>query len=263
MATTKNIQSLERASAILELLGSGSSTELSVKEISDALALNKSTAFGLINTLTNLGYLQQNGENQKYALGMKILSLSNAVRVNNIIIRTVHPYLEALSYRFGETAHSAVEQGDSVIYLDKVEAQSSIYINTQIGTKNYMHCTGVGKCILAYMGEERRSRILSGHLRTITYNTITNAERMREELERVAAQGYAEDNEEIELGLSCVAVPVFSAPHAVACAISISGLTTRIKSTHHTEMVRALQDTSIQISQTLYNYTPRLEFNLE
>ncbi len=260
MATTKMIQSLERGFAILELLGS-SHEELSVKEISDALGLNKSTAFGLIHTLTRLGYLEQNDQNQKYTLGIKILSLSNAVRVHSIIIRAVRPHLERISHQFGETAHCAVEQGDSVIYLDKVEVQNSVYINTQIGTKNYLHCTGVGKCILAYMNRERQDRILSGHMRTMTYNTITNAERMREELNSVVRNGFAEDNEEIELGLSCVAVPVFSSANQVACAISLSGLTQRMANYGRDQIVKALQDASMQISQSLYSYIPSQEFH--
>ena len=91
MATTKTIQSVERAFSILEYLQQCGGGERSVKEIADALELNKSTAFGLINTLTTLGYLQQNADNQKYVLSLKLLSFSNTIKVQNSIIRTVHP----------------------------------------------------------------------------------------------------------------------------------------------------------------------------
>lgn len=258
MATTKPIQSLERAFSILELLG-GEESELSIKEISDRLALNKSTVFGAINTLMRLGYLIQNPKNQRYSLGMKILSLANSVKTHNVVIMTAHPYLEDLSRRFQETAHCAARHGDGVIYLDKVEAHRSIYINTQIGTRNYMHCTGVGKCILAYMKPEEQEKILSGNLRTMTYNTITNVERLKEELSRVAKLGYAEDNEEIELGLSCVAVPVFEAPGRVSFAISISGLTQRMQVANKREMVAALQAAASDISNSIYRYRPSPE----
>ena len=142
MATTKTIQSVERAFSILEYLQQCGGGERSVKEIADALELNKSTAFGLINTLTTLGYLQQNADNQKYVLSLKLLSFSNTIKVQNSIIRTVHPYLEQISLKYGEIAHCGVAQGDSVIYVDKVESSRSLSINTQIGTKNYLHCTG-------------------------------------------------------------------------------------------------------------------------
>ena len=154
MATTKMIQSLERAAMILELF-QNQVTELGLKEIVEKTGLNKSTAFGIVNSLTELGYLMQNNENQKYCLGPKILSLSTALRMNNVIVRITHPYLESIASRYQETVHSAIDAGNaSVIYLDKVESDSSIIINTKMGVKNYMHCTGVGKCLLAYKSEE-------------------------------------------------------------------------------------------------------------
>lgn len=261
MATTKNIQSIERAFSILELFQK-THDELGLKEISQALELNKSTAFGLVNTLLSLGYLHQNEQNQRYSLGLKVLSLSNAVKVHNIIIRIAHPHLVRLSGQFGETAHCAVEDNGSVIYLDKVEAQGAIYINTQIGAKSYIHCTGVGKCILAYMPPEKKEAILKSNLTTMTYNTLTNAERLREELSKIIQQGYATDNEEIEIGLSCVAVPVFSSLNKVVCAISISGFTPRIQTLNkQKEMVKALQQVSKEISVELYRYHPREEFH--
>ena len=118
MATTKTIQSLERAFAILELFQNNKS-ELSLKEISVSLNLNKSTTFGLVNSLTTLGYLLQNEDNQKYSLGLKILSLTNAVKTNNILIRASRPYLEELSAKYRETVHSAQELNGSIVYLDK------------------------------------------------------------------------------------------------------------------------------------------------
>ncbi len=251
VATTKNIQSVERAFSILELFAAGSA-EMSLKEIAAGADLNKSTAFGLVNTLASLGYLHQNDSNQKYTLGLKVLSLSNLVKVNSIIIRTVHPHLERLSHKFKETAHCAVESGDSVTYIDKVEAPGSIYINTQIGTKNYMHCTGVGKCMLAYSPEAKQQRILSGNLKTMTYNTITNAERLKEELVKIRQRAYATDDEEIEIGLSCIAVPVFAGEGYAAFAISLSGLTQRINGPHRQEMIEQLQQEAAAISRELY-----------
>ncbi|AKW17657.1 IclR family transcriptional regulator [Salmonella enterica] len=260
MATTKNIQSIERAFAILELFQKNRE-ELGIKEISQMLDLNKSTAFGFVNTLFSLGYLHQNEQTQRYSLGPKVLGLSNAAQIHNIIIRSAHPYLEMLSDQFGETAHCAVEVHGSVIYLDKVEAQGAIYINTQIGAKSYIHCTGVGKCILAYMSPERKEAILSRKLTTMTYNTLSKADQLRENLSLVVQRGYAIDNEEIEIGLSCIAVPVFNAPNKVACAISISGFTPRMQESDKQEkMIKTLQQYSQELSVKLYQYHPHEEF---
>ena len=254
MATTKNVQSIERAFSILELYQRTGCSEYSLKEISNELGLNKSTAFGLINTLTNLGYLRQNSENQKYALGLKLLSLSNTVKVQNIIIRAAHPYLEQICRKYGETVHCAVRHQGGVIYVDKVEATGSITISTQVGTQNDLHCTGVGKCLLAYMSPEEQERIYTGSLRTMTYNTITNSERLREEIRRVRQNGYAVDQEEISLGLSCVAVPVSSARETAACAISVSGMTSRIQTATANGLIDELKWVASSISKNVFDY---------
>lgn len=257
MATTKNIQSVERAFSILELFQKSNCAEYGVKEIADELQLNKSTAFGLINTLTNLGYLQQNLENQKYALSLKLLCFSNTIKLQNSIIRTVHPFLERLSQKYGETAHCAIEYNDGVIYIDKVQVTDSLYISTQIGTRNDLHCTGVGKCILAYMPQDSQERVLSSNLKTMTYNTITNSEQLRAEIQRIRENGYALDHEEIIVGLSCVAVPVFSGPNEVAFSISVSGMTSHIDLAIQNGVINELKQVAAEISKNTfgYNYT--------
>ena len=256
MATTKNIQSVERAFSILDLFHQAGKSELSVKEIAEGLHLNKSTAFGLINTLANLGCLQKDRSNQKYMLGLKLLSLASTVQTQNVIVLSVHPYLERLNRMYDETVHCAIRNGDGVVYVDKVDA-GSIHISTQIGSQNDMHCTGVGKCILAYLPESTQERILSKHMRSLTYNTITNSHQLREELELTRRRGYAMDNEEISIGLSCVAVPVFSAPDTVACAISVSGMTVRIRTATERGLVETLKRTAAEISREVFDYDYR------
>jgi len=252
MATTKNIQSVERALSILEIFKLGKK-ELSVKEISEEVELSKSTAFGLINTLSNKGYLQQNDENLKYGLGLKILALSNAVQKNNIIVQTVRPYLKSLSDKFQETSHCAIEENGAVIYIDKIEAVRSVYIKSEIGTKNYMHCTGVGKCFLAHMQDSKIEKIIEKPLRLFTYNTITNSRKLKKELETIRSNGFAMDNEEIEIGLTCVAVPIISSKGEPIAAISLSGPTSRMDEKHIEEIVADLKEVSKKICQEL-NY---------
>ncbi len=257
MATTKNIQSVERAFSILELFQKTGCPEHSLKEIAQQLNLNKSTTFGLVNTLTSLGYLQQNEENQKYALGLRVLSFIHTAKAQNTVIRTVHPYLERLNRKYGETIHCAVRHGDGVVYVDKLESTGSVYINTQIGTVNDLHCTGVGKCILAYMPAEDRERILSAPLRAATSHTIVDPKRLCAEIEQVRRQGYAEDNEEIAMGLSCLAVPVFSGPETVVCAISVSGMSTQLRIDRENGLLEDLMGIADEISRKVFGFETR------
>lgn len=255
MATTKIIQSLERAASILELF-QNQITELSLKEIVDKTELNKSTAFGIVNSLAELGYLMQNSDNQKYSLGPKILLLSTAMRMNNLIMRISHPYLENIANKYQETVHCAIDVGNaSIIYLDKVESDSSLVINSKLGVKNYMHCTGVGKCLLAYKSQDELDRILSFPLTARTYNTFTQKEPLYAELAKIKELGYAMDNEEIEIGLSCVSIPVFRAADTPGFAISISGPTSRILSKlKDTDLLEYLKTTAKELSRKIYSY---------
>lgn len=253
MATTKTIQSLERAFAILELFQNNKS-ELSLKEISVSLNLNKSTTFGLVNSLTTLGYLLQNEDNQKYSLGLKILSLTNAVKTNNILIRASRPYLEELSAKYRETVHSAQELNGSIVYLDKVEADTSIYINTQMETKNYMHCTGVGKVLLAYKSPEELDMFLDQPLKPLTFNTITDPDDFKKEMSKIHENGYGGDDEEIEIGLSCVAVPVMKAENKPGFAISLAGPTVRMNEHKKRGVVDDLKNTAAKLSEIIYGY---------
>lgn len=250
MGKTKNIQSLERAFAILELFGETNSM-MSVKEISTALQLSKSTVFGLINTLYNLGYLRQDSETLKYNLGPKVLALGSAVSQNDIIAKTAHKFLQEISDTFQETCLCVIEENGYVVYIDKTESTSSITLKTRIGTKKEMYCTGVGKVYLAYMPDERKEAILSKAMEKKTENTITDSDLLMAELEKIKKQGFAFDNEEFETGICCIAVPVFDKNKNVISAISLTGPVFRVKKLDMNILTDSLKEAAFNISKSL------------
>ena len=255
MATTKNVQALERAFAILELMRNSKKGEMSLKEIADGTGLNKSTVFGLVNTMANMGYIQQNESTQKYMLGLKLMSFSDPTMERNFLVKVIHPHLEEISRRFNETAHCAVRSDYEVLYIDKVESPDApIHINTQIGRTNYLHCTGVGKCVLAYAPDSVRDAFLSGFIPAITQYTITNPDEIRAELENTRAQGYAEDTEEGMIGLYCLAVPVFDPAGNMICSISISTIEKRMALAKENGIVGTLKDAAASITKELRAY---------
>ncbi len=256
MATTKMIQSVERAFAIIEYLESTAGDQKSIKEIADAVQLNKSTVFGIVNTLAALGYLTHDPQNQKYSLGLRFLGISEAISKNNSIIRIVHPYLKLLSDKYNETMHCAVQRENKLLYIDKVVPQKVIAINSQIGRYNYLHSTGVGKCFLAYMTPEDLDSFLAEEpLVRFTDTTITDPEKLKKELARIRKDGYSIDNEEGQPGVFCIAVPVFFAKDRVGCAISLSCTIMNSRDVRRKEVIEHLKTVSRTISKELYNYT--------
>lgn len=221
------IQSVDRALSILELF-STRRVELSVTEISNELNLNKSTVFGLLKTLLERGYLHQNMSNSKYSLGLKALEIGSNVQINDVLLQKARPYMKNLSEKFDESVFLAIEDNGEVLYIDRYLGTKTISLNSEIWMRDPIYCTGVGKCLLAFMNEDRREKILRNiKFEKRTKNTITNLKDLRKELEIIHNRGYSVDNEEFENGLICVAAPVANEEKGIVAAISVSTLTVR------------------------------------
>ncbi|MGE4293078.1 MAG: IclR family transcriptional regulator [Desulfovibrio sp.] len=252
MSEGRIIQSVARALSILELF-EGPSIDLSVTEIANKLDLSKSTAFGLINTLAHKGYLEQNPRDSRYSLGLKLLRLGGMVRKHSILCRKARPYLEQLVSEFSETVHLAVEKNGLVVYIEKIRGAKTIFMQSDVGAENPMYCTGVGKCLLAYMPEERRERIIRqmGELERRGPNTITDRDELRKELESIRGKGYCYDDEEYAPGLLCVAAPVESPGAGVVAAVSLSGAKAGIPSRKMEELTARVVEVAGKISAEL------------
>jgi DNA-binding IclR family transcriptional regulator len=249
MGKTRVIQSIDKAINILELF-KVSSRELSVKEISDELQISKSTAFGLINTLSMRGFLHQNPDNQKYSLGLALLELGELVQKNNIIYEKSKPHLEKVVNELNVTMHLAIVEKDEVVYIDTLEGKGSIFISSRIGTRNPVYCTGVGKCMLAFMKKDKRDKILEniGKMEKFTENTIVDKGEFLHELDSIARIGYAVDNEEFVTGIFCYAVPILNKFNEAIAAISILRPMPIVKDLERNELVDMMKEVSRNIS---------------
>lgn len=245
------IQSIERAADVLELFLTPSK-DLSVKEISEQLNLSKSTVHGIIKTLEHRGYLDQNPDDLKYRLGMKLFELGNKVGANLEIDKIARPIISSLVEDLQETVHLVVRNGDEVIYVEKVEGPFALRIYSQVGKRAPIHCTGVGKAILAFLGENEIERILSStNLQSFTHRTLTNVDEIKDHLKMVREQRYSIDDEEIELGLKCVAAPIFDHEGNVIASISCAAPTMRMDEEKMERVVKGIKNASLEISHSL------------
>ena len=247
----KNIQSVTRALAILELLATYRHGER-LTSISQELGLNKSTTHSLISTLENLGYVQQDQETAKYSLGLKLFELGQVVHANMDLRNIAMPFLQELALKFGETVHLAILSKGEVVYIDKVDAFRSIRIGSQIGGRNPAHCTGVGKVLLAGFTDKELTDIIGNvKLEKFTANTIVSKEELHKHLEKVKLDGFAVDQEEIEEGLSCIAAPIKNHRGKVIAGISVSGPTSRMHAEMLGELKNDVMGKALQISRRL------------
>ncbi len=244
------IQSVSRALGILKCFENFS--ELGLIEISDMMNLSKSTAYGLVNTLVSSGFLEQSYDSKKYKLGIKNFELGNYVKKRMDITKEARPYLEILLNQFHETIHIAKHYDGEVVYIDKVEGSDFSIVSSQVGRRAPMHCTGVGKAQLAYLPMHYLDKyIFSKPLKQYTSNTIITKEELLKELELIRERGYALDNEEIEIGLRCVAVPILGVDGKPLVGVSISAPSGRMIETRRQEIIEALLKFAKQFSRQI------------
>lgn len=216
------IKVLQKTFRLLELFND-QARELSVPEINQRLHYNKTTTFRIIANLEEEGYLEKNPETGKYRLGMKLFFLGSLVKPYRYLKSAAKPLLEQLNRASGETVHLAVLHKGEALYLSKLESRHTVrVVISQEGQRLPAHCSGVGKVLLSYLPtEEAKALVEERGLPAFTQHTITTWNKLEAELERIRAQGYAIDNEEIEIGLKCAAAPVFFEGSVVA-ALSVS-----------------------------------------
>src|SRR5690349_12464029 len=218
VAEKDGVQSLERAFTLLELMADdGGEVPLSRLAVGSGLPL--STIHRLIRTLVARGYVRQL-PSRRYVLGPRLIHLGESS--SRALSAWALPHLTDLVDGTGETANMAMLDGDRVVYVAQVPSRHSMRMFTEVGRRVYLHCTGVGKALLAQLPDPVATEIINRTgLPAYTPHTITDPARLLEELGKIRRCGYALDDEEQEIGVRCVAVPLAGTP--TLAAISISG----------------------------------------
>jgi len=216
------IKSLQRAINILDLFDE-QMVELGITEIAEALGLHKSTAAGLVYTLEYNGYLDQDPETRKYGLGFKLVERASTL-LDQIDVRQVAiPHLQELRGWYGESVNLAVQDGGQIVYIERLTSTQSLGMRAKVGYRAPMHCTALGKALLSGMPPEKVEELVTQYgLSAITDHTITDLAQFLQEMERTRIQGFAVDDEENEIGVRCVAAPIFDHLNRPTAAISIS-----------------------------------------
>src|SRR4051794_10206365 len=202
-----SVPALARAFEILDIL-SMSSVGLTKMDVARQVNIPYSTAFNLLNTMEQHGYVRKDQASARYYLGLKLLSLGS-IQIRDVSLRDMAaPVLAELVRRTGLTAHLAILDRGEAIYIDKKEPESFLKINSWIGKRNYVHTSAVGKALVADMNSDEVQRIWDSGLPKRTGNTVTSWKKFKAELATVRTLGYAVDKEEDEIGGRCVASAV-------------------------------------------------------
>ena len=241
------IHSVENTFSLLEVLADNG-LELGIAELCKKISLPKGTVHRLLGTLKNLGYIEQNPQNRKYRLTIKIFNLGAAV-TDRVGLVQIIPHMKKLSLKFNETINLAILDRDEITYLYSVGSDNTLKLDLTIGSHQPAYCAAGGKVLLAYLSEQE----LDGYLQRVklesyTPYTITSKEYLKKDLKLIRERGYSFVNEEYMQGVSCVAVPLKDQQGKVCAGLSFSVPTVRMDKEKLPQLIDSLISTAKKIT---------------
>lgn len=223
IGTDTGVQSINRAFQILEALVEHR-RGLSIAELVEMLHLNKSTVHRILQTLVAWGYVSKDDRTKSYRLGMKVMELSSHY-LNGLELKTeALPFLERLQQQTKVFVHLGMLDGKEIVYLEKIGPYTHFRMYSQIGRRAAIYATGLGKAVFANLNKTRQAELLKELIyEPITEHTVEDEASFLKEIELTVQRGYAIDEEENEIGMRCVAAPIFDYTGRVIAAVSASG----------------------------------------
>jgi DNA-binding IclR family transcriptional regulator len=228
MAQRYRVPAVKRAFDIIELLATQDSG-LNVSELQRNLLLPLSSVATIVYTLQDLGYLERDEFTSRYRLSVKMFGIARRALDRLDLSSRCHSLLQELVHRSGLTGHLAVLRSGESMYIDRVPSEGLVQVSSYVGMRWPLHTSAVGKALLAFLPKsELQQRLHKLRLRRVTPSTITSKHLFEKQLRSFRRIGYTWEQNEGEIGLGCVAAPVFGAHGEVVAAISLTGTTHQV-----------------------------------
>lgn len=225
-----------KALRVLEAVAAGTGPA-TLGDVAARAALDKSTTYRMLSTLVVAGYVRQDAGSRRYSLSYRVVSLSRNLLADDEVFQLTRGVLDGLSQTTGEAIHLCVLDGRESVLVQRVKGTQLVAVEFQVGDRSPLHCTSIGKALLAYQEAELVDAVIAAGLPRLAVNTIVEPESLRRELRLVRERGYAIDDHEFADSMRCIAVPIFERDARVRMGISISGPDSRF-SIDHLERLR-------------------------
>lgn len=221
------IKSLDRALEVLIKLGELQGATLS--ELASELGESPATVYRVLSTFQGRGFVDFDEHGQTWNIGPAAFMTGSHFLRRTSLVERARPIMRHLMEATGETANLGIERNGKVLFLGQVETHATIRAFFPPGTEGAMHSSGIGKALLSRMDDARQRQVLAAsRLEQFTPHTLTDPETMIADLHATKARGYAFDGEERNIGMRCIAAPVFNVFGEAVAGISVSGPTSRI-----------------------------------
>jgi IclR family KDG regulon transcriptional repressor len=246
----ESVAAVLKVFAILQALSERNETGIS--ELSVRLAMPKATVYRFLQTMKTLGYVRQEVDSERYGLSMRVFEIGAKALQYPDLIEIAKPHMQRLSEDTGETVHLGMLIDSEIIYVHKVDSRHTLGMYSKIGRRAPLHCTGIGKVLMAWDSPARRDAVLKGcDFKRFRDKTITTRAEFDVELERTLAQGFGQDREEFDDHIRCAAIPIFDRANQVVAGMSVSFPSFRYDIAREPELVANLREASRDISRQL------------
>jgi IclR family acetate operon transcriptional repressor len=244
------VQPVYKALQVLRCLGD-ERRELALSEICYRVDLPKTTVFRYLQTLCACGFVTHDADTDLYRIGLRVWELGQSLHEPLRIREIALPPMRELRDRFNETVNLGVLDGPEVVYLEIIESRRSLRMQAQLGGRDPVYSTALGKAVLAFKPEEQWSAHLPSDLAARTERTVTSFAKLRQDLALTRERGYALDDEENEEGARCNAAPVLNHQSQAMAAISLSAPASRMGERLLPKAAAAVIETATTLSQRL------------
>ncbi len=245
------INSILRACNILKCF-TGDKTHFKISDLARELHLDRSTTYRILLSLERAGFVERDEEVGTYSLGLAAFEIGNAYLMQKDLIQVSNPIMADLASKAQETVHLAVLSDIEIVYVNKVDSPRTLGVMSKIGQRGPLHCTALGKTLLAYQPEGEQAKIIQKiRMTPFTSRTITSKQKLMKELRIIRKQGYALDRREIEEDVECIGSPIQNHLGNVIAAISISGPQIKIGTPRERQFIHAVVKAAALISSKM------------
>jgi len=250
MADAYIVKPVAKALQTLVVIGEAD-RDLSLAELCHRVDIPKTTIFRYLQTLVAHGFVRHDPLTDRYGLGLRLWDLGQLVGANTRLREVARLPMEALRDRFNETINLGVLDGKEVVYMEMAESRKSLRMQAQIGGRDPVHTTSLGRAMLAFLPDERWSEHLPARLAPRTARTISSLPALRSELMATRTRGYAIDDRENEDDARCIGAPIWDRRGEVIAAVSLSAPASRFNEERDAEVAAAVVNTARHISRLL------------
>ena len=222
---------------------------ITAREAADRTKTDRATAYRLLMTFVEAGYVTHDEETKRFEMGFKLVSLAHSLLQEDQKIESIRDVMRQVSLQSTEACHYSILEGSESVITLRERGKQLVTVDFEVGSRSDLYCTAGGKAILAFQDTRYLQDYLRHERRPLTARTVVSADGLKSDLMQIRRTGCAVDDEEFMLGLRCIAAPIFEADGSVRSTLAMSGPANRYTDSRIEELGEILRQGARELSR--------------